>query len=236
MTARDHRKRTRNFTAPYSRQKTDKRRDQRRGHGHLGHVPRGERVAPQAAGAEPGREHRPEAGGSQADRVPSRDGRGRGHRDRRDDRVVIPGGRGPDLPAVTLRELLVQQRVEQALPLLPEADAPGSRADRVDDDRLGRPSDPAAPLQQGEVQVAVLAPGRDVSLVEPADGFQDVAPDEAVGRDELGRFRGRRRRARNPSAAPAAGRRRGRRPPPYRPRRRRLPRPASAGRGCSRRR
>ena len=133
--------------------------------------------------------------------------------------------------------LLVEQGVEQALALLPEADAPAGRADRVDDDRRRGLDDRQPALEQGEVQVAVLAPGGGEALVEAADGLQRVAAAEAVGRDELGRLQAGRvalvvgRRAR------AAGRRPGPRRPPTPVRRSAAsPRPASAGRGRSRRR
>jgi hypothetical protein len=110
-----------------------------------------------------------------------------GHR-----RGIVPARRAPDPAAVQVGVLPVQQRVEQHLPLLPQAGAPRRRPDRVDDHGPGRLHDPGPPPQQGEVQVAVLAPGGREALVEAADRLQRGAAAEAIRRHELRRRQPRR--------------------------------------------
>jgi hypothetical protein len=96
------------------------------------------------------------------------------------------------------------------------------------------PVDPEAAVEEGELEVAVLAPGGGVTLVELADGLQGPAPDEAVRRDELGPFEAGgvalvvRRPLRERDDDAARGRLRASLDHG-------APRPASAGRGCSRR-
>jgi peptidoglycan/xylan/chitin deacetylase (PgdA/CDA1 family) len=62
----------------------------------------------------------------------------------------------------------------------------------VDHHRGGGPHDAQPPTQQGEVQVAVLAPGGREALVEAADRLQGAAPAEQVGRHELRPLQARR--------------------------------------------
>src|SRR5208337_359405 len=101
------------------------------------------------------------------------------------DGVVVPRGPGADPLAIQPRVFLVKQGVEQALPLLVEADSPARGPHGVHDERGWNPVDLSTMEQQGEVQVAILAPGRRESLVEAPDLLEDLATDEAVRRDEF---------------------------------------------------
>src|SRR3954470_25077588 len=83
--------------------------------------------------------------------------------------------------------LLVEQRIEAALPLLAKAHAEWGAPDRVDDDRFGNAPDREARFHQAKLQIAVFTPSVGEALVEAAERGKRGLPDEAVGGHELGR-------------------------------------------------
>src|SRR4051794_35135856 len=103
----------------------------------------------------------------------------------------MPGRRWLDALAVEGRVLLVQQCVELAFPLLPQADAPTARADRMHNERLWHMGHAKTFLQEREVQVGVLAPGGREALIEAADRCQRSVAAESVRGGEFRRLQAR---------------------------------------------
>src|SRR5690349_20572414 len=151
------------------------RRNERRCHRHLQHMPWRTRRAAQPARAELASERLPERRASQRRHRPAAHQRRCAEGQRGENGVVAQRRRRLDALAIQARMLLEEQRVAHALALLAQTDAPYCRPHRMADDGAGRTADIEALCQQREVQVAILTIGQRKTLVEAADGFQRVA-------------------------------------------------------------
>ena len=134
--------------------------------------------------------------------------------------------------------LLVEQRVEQALRCWRRLTPQRAGPDRMHDDRVRGLDDPAARVRSSAKWRSLSSrQAGGEALVEAADGLQRVARHEAVGGDELGPFQAR-------GVALVVGRALGQRHDDAARHGRDVPSveggdalpPASAGRGCNRRR
>ena len=176
--------------APVERQERD---DERRGQ-HLEHmrgIVRGARSRRHAK-----RATSPEATTADMAAPAGRAGGGRSQRrERRGHDAVVVQRREtqpPDLRAIQARMLLVEQRVEQHILLLAQAHAPRGLAHGMQDDRA------SGPRHLADARTAARTAGRSLRArravkrsSKPPTATSALAPDEGVGRDELGLSRPR---------------------------------------------
>src|SRR4051794_14617861 len=105
------------------------------------------RRAVQPPSAEPNGQDEPDPDGDQHELIQAHERPGQSHTQGPNGGVVAPGWVSADALPVAVRELLEQERIEHALSLLTEADAPGGRPYRMNDDGRRDPHDTRAPFQ-----------------------------------------------------------------------------------------